>query len=308
MQFSEYLRRCREHVRLTQEQLVSELYSYDMESFESLDATTLSKWERGVTKPKIQRQVMLIKYFQHKTGIALPCWEHYSTEEAEELICKTGMKNLLGKSKELVLNFPSTMVGAGGLHIVQLRNSDILEEVISINMELDKSFNHETTRLIPEHFESWALEHSNSFFVCTHNKQFFGLLFTLRLKPATLERLMNFEMQEKEITGEDFATFDEMGSNYIVSFFAMNDEAASMLFIRYYAHLISHQNVIREVGVATMMEDGKRLLKHMNFKHYKTIDAGNGLKVEAYRETLPDFLASEYVVRMILSKQSCPEE
>ena len=307
MHFNEYLKQCRENSRLTQEQLVSDLYGFDIDSFGGLDTTTLSKWERSVIKPKLSRQVKIIQYFQHKTGAALPCWENYSTEEAEEMICKTGMKNLLGKSKKLILDFPSNMIGAGGLSVLQLRNSEMIEDVIDINMELDRSFNHKFSELIPEHFESWALHNSNSFFVCRHKRQFFGLLFTLRVKPDTLDKLMKFEMREKDITEKDFATYDEMGSNYIVSFFAMNDEAASMLFIRYYAHLIAHQKVIEEVGVATMMDDGRKLLEHMNFKQYKSLDIDKGRTIDSYREALPSFLASEQVVKMILSPQSCPE-
>ena len=307
MQFSEYLKSCRESSDLTQEELVYELYAYDDTAFDGIDTNTLSRWERGTSRPKLSRQVSVIKYFQHKTGTALPCWEKYSTEEAEEMICKTGMKNLLGKSKELILNFPSNMMGTGGLSVVQLRNSEMVQDVIDINMELDRSFNHKFSELIPKHFESWALHSSNSFFVCKHNRQFFGLLFTLRVKPETLDKLMNFKMREKDITQKDFASFDELGSNYIVSFFALNDEAASMLFIRYYAHLISHQKVIHEVGVATMMKDGRRLLNKMNLKKHRSLDIDEGLTIDSYRETLPNFLASEYVVKMILSKQSCPE-
>jgi hypothetical protein len=57
-----------------------------------------------------------------------------------------------------------------------------------------------------------------------------------------------------------------------------------------------------------MMEEAKKLLDKMNLKHYKSTSLGEGRTLEFYRETLPNFLASEYVVRMILSKQSCPEE
>ena len=308
MHFNEYLKQCRESNHLTQEQMVSDLYSYDTDSFGGLDTTTLSKWERAITKPKLSRQVAIIKYFQHKTDNALPCWENYTTEEVEEQICKVGMQNLLGKNKKLILDFPSTMTSAGGLSAVQLRNSEMIEDVIDINMDLDRTFNHRFSELIPEHFESWAMHNSNSFFVCRHKRQFFGLLFTLRVKPETLDGLMRFEIREKDLMEKDFASFDEMGSNYIVSFFAMNDEAASMLFIRYYAHLIAHQKVIREVGVATMMEDGRKLLGNMNFRHYSSLDIDGGLTIDSYRETLPEFLATEKVVRMILSHQSCPEE
>ena len=218
------------------------------------------------------------------------------------------MHNLLGKSKELVLNFPSKMIGAGDLVVKQLRNSEMIDKVVDINIDLDKGFNHTFTELLPEHFKEWALHPSNSFFVCEYKSQFFGLLFTLRLKPDAFEKIMHHEIKEKDLHTEDFASFEETGNNYIISFFAMNEKAAAMLFIRYFAHLIANQKVIAEVGVATMMEDARKLLKNMNLPHYSDLEIGEGLTLQTYRETLPNFLASEYVLKMILSMQECPEE
>jgi len=99
-----------------------------------------------------------------------------------------------------------------------------------------------------------------------------------------------------------------MGSNYIFSFFAMNEKAASMLFIRYYAHLIANQKVIEEVGLSTMMEDAKKMIKNLNLKYCASTMVRESLELQTYRETLPEFLASEKVIKMILSKQDCPEE
>lgn len=293
---------------MTQEQLVHALYSFDIDSFEGLDTSTLSKWERGVTKPKAAKQVNIIRYFQEKTGIALPCWESYTADQTEELICKVGMKNLLGKSKELVLNFPSKMIGADDLIVTQLRSSAMIDKVIDINMDLDKGFNHEFTELLPLHFKEWALHPSNSFYVCEYKDQFFGLLFTLRLKPDAFEKIMDHKIKEKDLTVDDFASFDEIGSDYMISFFAMNEKAASMLFIRYYAHLIANQKIITEVGVATMMEDARKLLNNMNLTHHASLEISKELILQTYRETLANFLACENVVKMILSKQECPEE
>ncbi len=308
MQFNEYLKSCRVNCNLTQEELTHELYSHDIDSFEGLETTTISKWERGVTKPKVTRQINILKYFQNLTGDALPCFNDYAVEEAEELICKVGMQNLLGNSKELVLNFPSAMIGSGDLHIYQLRNSDMIDEVIAINMDMDKDFNHNTSKFTSNQFKEWALFPSNSFYSCEYKGQFFGLLFTLRLKPEVFERIMEQEIDEKDLTVEDFASFKEMGCNHMISFFAMNEKAAAMLFIRYYAHLIANQKVIAEVGLGTMMEDVKKFIRNMNLHHHGSKTVGEGLTIQTYRETLPIFLTSEEVVKMILSKQDCPEE
>jgi len=191
LHFNEYLKSCRENNNLTQEQLVHDLYSYNIDNFEGLDTSTLSKWERSITKPKLSRQVNILKYFQEKTGVSLPCWSSYPVDETEELICKVGMQNLLGKSKELVLNFPSAMIGADDLNVYQLRNSDMIDKVIAINMDLDKDFNHDFTQLQSDQFKEWALHPSSSFYVCEYQEQFFGLLFTLRLKPKVFKKIIS---------------------------------------------------------------------------------------------------------------------
>lgn len=308
MHFNEYLRTCREHAKLTQEELVHALYSYDIGSFAGIETSTLSKWERSVVKPKLSRQVHILKYFQEITGLPLPCWHEYSVDEAEELICKVGMKNLLGNSKELVLNFPEKMIAADELKVLQLRNSDKIDKIIDINIDLDKGFNHRFTELLPVHFKEWALHPSNSFFIAEYKEQFFGLLFSLRLKPEAFEKIINFEIKEKDLTAEDIASYDETGTNYVISFFAMNKKAATMLFIRHYAHLIANQSSISEVGVSTMMDDGRKLLANMNLKRHICMKLDNGLILESYRNSLSNLLASEYVIKMILSKQECPEE
>ena len=143
MHFNNYLKSCREHNHLTQEQLVHDLYSYDIESFEGLDTSTVSKWERSVTKPPPSKQVSIIKYFQKQTGVALPCWDGYSVEETEDLICKAGMRNLIGKSKKHIYNFPSEMMNVDDIHVYPLRTFERMDDLIEMHMHLHQNLNHE---------------------------------------------------------------------------------------------------------------------------------------------------------------------
>jgi len=118
---------------------------------------------------------------------------------------------------------------------------------------------------------------------------------------------MACDIQEKDIEESDFATLEEKGSNYVFSFFAMNEKVSSMLFIRYYAHLIAHQKVIEEVGIATMMSDATKLIESLNLQQDSQLLLKEDLVLKTYRATLADFIASENVLKMILSKQDCPE-
>jgi len=308
LQFSQYLRTCRDHSRLTQEQLVHALYVHDIENFEALDTSILSKWERDVTQPKVAKQVSIVKYFQKQTDKALPCFEGYSIQEAESLICESGMKNILGKSKQLILDFPSAVIGVNDLLVYHVRNSEHVDRYLSINVDLDQDFNHNYSHLTVKQFKTWAVNPANSFYVCEYKGQFFGLLFTLRVKPEIFEKLMQYQIEEEDLKENDFASFDEIGSNYIISFFAMNEKAATLLFIRYYAHLIANQDVIAEVGTSTMMEDGQKLIKKMHFEPCSQKVLSKEWTLQSFRASLSSFLAQESVLKMLLSRQNAPSE
>ena len=308
MQFNEYLKQCRDENDLTQEQLVHALYSHDKEHFKALDTGTLGKWERGVATPKAARQVSVIKYFQEKTGIALPCWNRYSVEETESRICNVGMNNLIGKSKSHIFDFPSETMRVDDINVYPLRNFESMNVLIDNNMHLHQSVTHEASQLSTEQFKEWAMYPDNFFLACEHKGVFLGLLFTVRVKPEVFNKILNFEMKKSEITVEDFASYDEMGSSLLLSFFALNQKAATLLFIRFYAHLIANQGCIADIGGITNSDDAKRLVSNMNLQYRNSMITEDGVKITSYSQTLANLLASEYAVKMLLSKQECPEE
>ena len=59
--FANYLKRLRSNRGLTQQQVIDYLSENDT-SFRSLDITTYSRWERGVTTPKISKQILVEKW------------------------------------------------------------------------------------------------------------------------------------------------------------------------------------------------------------------------------------------------------
>ncbi len=301
MKFNEYLKSCRQKYQLTQEELVQELYNYD-EDFIGVDTRTISRWEASQTKPSIDRQITVVKYFSAVSGKTLSCFEDYSTQEIEAQICKVGISNILGKNRELVLNFPSSYIMADNLKITHLRHSQAIDNTIKIVMRLDKEFTDSYSQILGSDFKEWALHPSTLFLICEVDLQFFGLLFTLRLKPEIFDKIMNFEMQEKDINTSHFATFEEEGCSYFLNFFAQSQKAASLLYLRYYAHLIANQNSISKVGALTMMSEGKKLIERINISHKKdtTIDK---YKISSYEAPLSDVLINQAVLKMIFQKQ-----
>lgn len=308
LQFNAYLKSCREHNQLTQEQLVHDLYSYDIDNFESLDTSMFSKWERGVTKPKASKQVSIIKYFQHKTGAVLPCWDSHTIHETEELICKAGMRNLIGKSKKHIYDFPSEMMSVDDIHVYPLRSFENMDDLIDLNMPLHQSLNHKSLQLSREQFKEWTLHPDSLFLASEYKGTFIGLSFTVKVKPEIFDKVLNFGMKRSEVTTDDFASFDEVGSSLMLGFFALNEKAAILLFIRYYAYLIANQKYIADIGAIVNSDAAIKLVSNMNLEYHNSRTTEDNIEIKCYRQTLFNVLASEHVVKMILSHQECPEE
>ena len=307
MYFNDYLKKCREKYDLTQEELVVELSHFDETLFSSLDNVTLSRWELGKSNPNTARQVQVIKYFQGRDDLVFPCFDESESEMIEKHVCKTGMLNLPGKNKSLILNFPSS-ISVDELTVHQLKDSQMIDEKIKIALDLNKEFSHNRSLIDSDRFREWTLSPENLFLICEYNKQFFGLLFSLRLKPESFEKLMNFKISQSDISTEDFAGPDEVGSNFILAFFAMNDMAASLLLIRYFAYLISDQTKIEEIGSMSTHADAIALMESINLRHCKSKKFANSLTRQTYRASLSDVLVNETMVKVLFSKEDCSSE
>ena len=135
MQFNEYLKRCRKKYKLTQEALVQELYNFN-DTFEGLDTRTLIRWEQGATKPTATKQVVIIQLFQKFSKNIFPCF--YNKKEIEEDLCKVGIKNLTGNSKEHIVNFPNNVFCVEDISITHIRSHDNLNLVLNMPQSIFK--------------------------------------------------------------------------------------------------------------------------------------------------------------------------
>lgn len=306
MQFNEYLKSCRDRHNLTQEQLVQELYNFD-DAFAGLDVVTLSRWERGVSRPSLERQVRIVKWLQNITKVAFPGFDMIQKRAVEDELCIVGVHNIIGKNKRLVMNFPSHIMKLEELKLTHLRHTDNIDHLLKLPHNIHKSLTDNYMQLQEDHLRSWALHPSNLFLVVEYQTQLFGMLFALRLKPEVFEKVLNFEMNLHEISDNDFASFDEVGCNMPFLFFAYSDRVAALLMLRYYAHLIANQDVISEVGALSFHDEGRKLLSRFHLQPCKNVPAP--LKsLASHRGSIDDVLVNEDVLKMIFLKQECPED
>jgi len=304
LQFNGYLRSCRKKYNLTQEQLVQELYNFD-DVFKGLDTRTLIRWEKGTTKPTTEKQVAIIHLFQKFSTHIFPCF--YNQEHVEEELCKVGIKNLIGNSKEHIVNFPSNIFSIEGINISHIRSDNNIDLVLDMPYSIFKGLTSNYFKLTLEVLKSWSLNPNNLFLIAQTNKQFVGMFFILRVKPQVFKKLLSFKMLVNELRDDNFANFTEEACLFPISVFAYNTKVASLLYLHFYAHLIANQDTVIEVGVTPLLDGGKKLAEKMHLTHMldKKI---NGKVISAYSSSLENVLINKDVLKIVFLKQECPED
>ena len=306
MKFNLYLRSCRQKYKLTQEELVQDLYNFD-ESFIGVDTRTVARWEAAQTQPSIERQITIIKLFSTLSGHILSCFHEKCREDIENEICKVGVRNLIGTSKEHILSFPSQSFKLEFSSIRQVKSFDDVSKAMELPYSTVMNLTNNIYDLSVEEMISWSRHPSNLFLISEYHQQYSGMLFSLRLKPYIFNKIINFEMKINEITNDDFASFEEMGSHLPITFFAYNDKNATLLSLRFYAHLIAYQDIIKDVGATPILESAKKIVLKMNMKAHKEKRVAQGT-LTSYTAPLSDILINPSVMKMLFQKQACPED
>jgi transcriptional regulator with XRE-family HTH domain len=295
MRFGEYIKICRRKFGLTQQDLVEKLYSYD-ESFESLNEATLSRWERGLASPSSQKEVMIAKFFTNYSKSPFPCFE--SIENIDNIFCKNGVKNLIGNSKIHIVNLPEDTYETDEIVIVQLKSFENSKIAIKMMQKILKQNTQSFFEIPQERLYTWSKYPSNLFLAAVSDNQIIGMFFALYLSDKSFESVINLTKSVESLEESDFAHPSSSGNSLIISFFAFNRKIASLLYLRYYAYLISNQFKIKNVGTLSVAKEGRKLIDKINLKPV----ASRG-KLSSFSTSLQDMILNESVFRMIFSKK-----
>jgi DNA-binding XRE family transcriptional regulator len=290
---------------LTQEKLAQELYYFNKE-FIGLNTVTLSRWERNHTQPSIDRQIDIIKYFHSISGHILPCFDKIDKETIENEICKIGIKNLIGTSKEHILNFPAKSFKVDDIHIKQIKDSKNIDETLQMPFTIIENLTGNIYNLSFNDVKEWSIHPSNLFLISEYKNQFAGMFFTLRLKPKIFNQIIDFKTTPDKITINDFATFNEIGCNFPISFFAYNNKSSTLLFLRYYAHLIANQDIIDSVGTTPLLDGAKRIVQKMNMTPHKEKSIKQGV-LTSYYAPLKNLLINKATIKILFQKKECSQ-
>lgn len=300
MLFGKYLKLCREKYNLTQEELVQECYSYS-DDFNGLDIGTVSRWERSITNPSVDKQIKITKLLQRYEDVIFPYFSTYDIFALENELCKSGVKNLIGNSKEHILNFPHSNIIEENIKITNVQDAQDKDMILKMPNDIVASLIDNHYGLNIEILKEWASHKWNLFLVSEYENNFFGMMLVVRLKPDVFEDILSFKRELKTLKSEDFCQNEEIGCSFPVTFFAYNQTIASLLYLRYYANLIANQNLILEVGSTPIIDSAVKLVEKTNLKKYKTMTSDKG-EITSYRAKLEDVLLTEEVFKMVFRK------
>ena len=300
MIFGIYLKLCREKYNLTQEELVHKCYNYH-EDFEGLDVGTLSRWERGITNPSVDKQIKLTKILRKYDNHIFPYINTYSRDEVEHELSVKSINSLIGNSKEHILKFPHSDLITQNLKITNVKETNNIETILKMPNDVLTTLLNNHYNLNIETLSSWVKHKNNLFLVSEYKDNFFGMIFVLRVKPTVFENLLSYKCDLASLSDSDFAQDSEIGCSFPVTFFAYNQTTAALLYLQYYANLIANQDYISDVGITPILDSSIKLAEKIGLVKYKTVKTDRG-ENSSYKASLEDVLLREDVFKMLFKK------
>jgi len=217
-------------------------------------------------------------------------------EVIEKKFCSTRMKKLLGKHTKLVMNFPSLHVDDNDFLISQATESLHVDLALSTATNICDDMYEKGNYYSHELLKEFSRHPSNLFWICEYNKQYFGHMLFIYLKPNIYEQVMRFELDYKDITINDIASTKEEGSYFSIGMFSMNDKALSLLVIHLYAHFIVNQEKTRKVGTLLSRDDALNMATNLNLKR-----VGSKNNLIAYSGSLKEIFLNEQIIKILFS-------
>ena len=301
MHMGEYIRICREKLGWTQEKLVEELFLYDIDRFGGVDTTTVSKWERGASRPPLRRTQALIRFFQYHLSRPLPCWTARNEEDAMESLCDGEIAQILGSPKHLVARVPLGIDFSRGVRLMSLRGHPRAEELLEITAMMLETTATPYDRVGETELKRWMNCPDHLFTVVVYRDTFLGLFFSLRLKPESFEKVLAFEKRKWELGEEDWATARERCSILPVAFHALTQPVGTLLMARLYAHLLAHQEEVEAVGFVSSLRETEKVAENMGLRCIGEREVGE-TRLHAYRGDLYDLFASPLIVKSLFER------
>lgn len=228
MEFKQFLKTNRLKKGLSQNNLLLELINYH-ESFSSLDVTTISRWERGLSKPTAKRQVLIAQFFdvsyfnEHKDKTA----KQFSFRESDISGYSDPYSSASSNIEVIDLKSSSRIDTESYCKLIDTFNLNIYNQKIKISEKLIKE-KHVTSAFI------YKSEHSiiGHFFLITaklYNDTKFDTYNEL------IEYLYKFDKP------------DEADTMFVPTYYSRDYKCANYSFFQTYRAILSNKKIKRVI-------------------------------------------------------------
>ena len=296
--FGDILVQFRKLQTYTQKEFINTLSQFH-EEFNALNPVTLSRWENGTTETSLYRKRLILKYFLSK-GL-------FDSEQHRKLIRDryTALYSPLSKVFEhnyetLIHNLPQLRIALDEydkFSLTQCNKSFRLQHIIDIEVASHAPMYYQNSvdqlQKLVSHPASYSL-------VIEKNHQHLGHFIMYKMPQEVSQKLINYELKEKELSYNDLCQPHESGDYYIHALYGVNPMMAAMLNVETYLYLFDNIKTINNIVIFSSRKDGVRLAKSYGIK---VVQSGEDLQYDinwsGMSSPVEDILFSDTVLKLV---------
>ncbi len=278
--FAKYLKHKRKERRLTQDMLAQSL-SACSRVLSGIDAVTISRWERSMTEPTLERQRHVIGFFGDNPDSLLPFHGSRRRSGPRSDSLSYIVRHFVSSPRigAKVGSFPELKDAKYNIESVYGHDSE--DAFTHLILEYQQSIHYCPERVMGRtQFLELLAAGKGYAKVCTRYGHYSGHMVGFNLKPEIFDDLINDRMKETDLETKHLAATGERFSFYLFSGYSSSRLVAAHQILGLVRTLPRNGDLFREIGATAFTSDGARLFKTL---HFNPVRAGHEVKDHGVR-------------------------
>jgi transcriptional regulator with XRE-family HTH domain len=288
----------REHKRLTQQELVSELSQYSKD-FKNINTVTISRWETGTTAPSISKKQKLLHFFA-QTDCFYSDTDCYYTMLSAYAELYEPLSTVFTKNYQyLIGNFPELELNNSHIHPLMTfsERKAHMEHIVDIETATNAPGYYTIT---PIQLEALCRHPSTFAIICERKRQHLGHFVMFKIKNSVAESVVRHKRNKYTLGVQDFCGPNEKGTFYVHALYGKNPKIAALLNVHAYIHLFKNMKTVDNVMIFSSRKDGILLTKDYGIELIaQGRDEKYGFDWHGLMSPVEDILFSDTVVKLV---------
>ncbi|MGY0218739.1 helix-turn-helix domain-containing protein [Endozoicomonadaceae bacterium StTr2] len=291
--FAKYLKQERKGRKLTQDLLAQHLSAHSR-VLSGIDAVTISRWERSMTEPTLERQRHVISFFGGNPDHYLPFRESRRRSGPRSDCLSYIVRHFMSSPRigAKVGSFPE--LRSANYTIEPLPGHAEEESFLHLILEYQQSIHYcASSSMSLEQLKGLLAAHRGFSVVCTRYHHYVGHAVGFSVKPEVFDDLIHARMKESELEPRHLARHGEPFCFYLYSTYGGTKLAAANLLLKLVRNLPRSGDNLKMIGGTSLTSDGARLMKAV---HFKPVLAGHEVQENGVRYQGRDVAFLTYAV------------